>query len=186
MILTNPIAIAGKRNLQDFKEIADKIGMRFMLMEGNLLGAYRDGGGFVKGDEDDMDLGITDTQFNKFPTVIDELKKIGFQERKRVVINDKLHGGCWERGGNHIDIMRMIFDKDKVFNFGEMGRIRYDYPKDIFETYGKINFLGIEVETVGNIEKYLETRYGNWSAPVSRSEYDYKDVKYSPNVKILW
>jgi phosphorylcholine metabolism protein LicD len=183
MVLINPIAIAARDNLKDFKEIADKAGMRFMLMEGNLLGAYRDGG-IIEGDEDDMDLGIMDNEFSKFPQVIDELLKKGFVERKRVVINNELHGGCWERNGNHIDIMKMITD-DAVYNYGEMGRIRYDYPKDIFETYSKITFLGMEVETVGNIEKYLEVRYGDWKTPVSGKEYDYKNPKYSPNVKIL-
>jgi hypothetical protein len=45
--------------------------------------------------------------------------------------------------------------------------------------------LGIELETVGKIEKFLEERYGDWKTPVGIDEYDYRDTKYSPNVKKL-
>jgi len=179
MVLINPIAIAARDNLKDFKEIADKVGMRFMLMEGNLLGAYREKG-IIKGDEDDMDLGIMDNEFSKFPQVIDELLKKGFVERKRVVINNELHGGCWERNGNHIDIMRMIKDKGLVYNVGDGGALRYDYSADIFSEYGKIDFLGLEVDTVGDIEKFLTERYGDWK--VKNPNYSYKDPVSSPSV----
>lgn len=171
-----------KINLEDFKRIADEEGMRFMLMEGNLLGAYRDGG-FCNGDENDIDLGIMDDQFWKFGNVATKLEEIGFR-CKKMVLTDIWHGGCWERGGNHIDIMRMLND-GKVYNIGDMGGLRYDYSPDIFDEYGKINFLGIELETVGKIEKFLEERYGDWKTPVGIDEYDYRDTKYSPNVKKL-
>lgn len=169
-------------NLLDFKRLAENEGMRFMLMEGNLLGAYRDGG-FCVGDEDDIDLGIMDDQFDKFLNVRQRLLEIGFVEKKTVDFDNKFHGGCWERGGNHIDIMRMLKDGDTIYNVGAYGSLRYEYPAEIFRKYGKIRFLGVEVETVGDIEKFLETRYGDWRTPVSITEYSYSDPKYSPNVK---
>ena len=64
-----------------------------------------------------------------------------------------------------------------------MGRLKYEYSPDIFKDYGKINFLGMELETPGKIEKFLEERYGDWRTPVGMDEYSYKDPKYSPNVK---
>jgi phosphorylcholine metabolism protein LicD len=170
-----------KKNLADFKRIADEEGMRFMLMEGNLLGAYRDGG-FCEGDENDIDLGIMDDQFYKFANVATRLEDEGFVNRKFVFCNNLWHGGCWERNGNHIDIMRMLND-GKVYNIGDMGGLRYDYSPDIFEEYGKINFIGLELETVGKIEKFLEERYGDWRTKVGKEEYSYRDPKYSPNVK---
>jgi phosphorylcholine metabolism protein LicD len=175
------LVIIAKKNLADFKRIADEEGMRFMLMEGNLLGAYRDGG-FCEGDENDIDLGIMDDEFYKFSDVSEELGKIGF-ECKKYVYTDIWHGGCWERNGNHIDIMRMLKDHDLVYNIGEGGALRYDYSADIFYKYGKINFLGLEIDTVGDIDKFLTERYGNWRVKVSRDEYSYKDPKYSPNIK---
>jgi len=177
------LALEAKKNLEDFKTIADKYGMRFMLMEGNLLGAYRDGG-FCEGDENDIDLGIMDEEFVKFSEVAQELDKIGFACNKYVYVDGMWHGGSWSRNGNHIDIMRMLKDGDVVYNIGEMGGLRYDYSADIFAGYGKINFLGLELETVADIEKFLTERYGNWRVKVGRDEYSYKDPKYSPNVKV--
>lgn len=173
------LALEAKKNLEDFKRIADSFGMRFMLMEGNLLGAYRDGG-FCKGDENDIDLGIMDDQFNKFAEVADELGRIGFNCKKYVFVDGVWHGGCWERNGNHIDIMRMLKDGNIIYNIGEMGGLRYDYSADIFSNYGKITFLGMELETVGNIEKFLNERYGNWK--VKDPNYSYRDPKSSPSV----
>jgi phosphorylcholine metabolism protein LicD len=171
------------QNLTDFKQIADQEKMRFMLMEGNLLGAYRDGG-FTEGDEDDIDVGIMDDQFLKLDDVVYGLSQLGFECKKLVVHRGLWHGGCWERNGNHIDIMRMLND-GKVYNIGEMGHLRYDYSPDIFEEYGKINFLGLELETVGKIEKFLEERYGDWKTKVPRQIYSYSNPIFSPNVKRL-
>lgn len=172
------LALEAKKNLEDFKRIADNFGMRFMLMEGNLLGAYRDGG-FCEGDENDIDLGVMDDQFYKMSDVAKKLEEEGFECRK-LVNTDRWHGGSWGRNGNHIDIMRMIKDGDVVYNIGEMGGLRYDYSADIFSSYGKINFLGIELETVGDIEKFLTERYGNWK--VKDPNYSYRDPKSSPSV----
>lgn len=171
------------KNLKDFKDIADRHGMRFMLMEGNLLGAYRNGK-FCEGDEGDIDLGIMDNEFYKFSDVVQDLLKIGFTEKKLVVVDGVWHGGCWERNGNHIDIMRMLND-GKVYNIGDLGGVRYDYSPDIFDGYSKINFMGIEVETVGNIEKFLEERYGDYEEIIPKNEYCYNDPYYSPNIKFL-
>jgi len=177
------LELIAKQNLTDFKRIADEEGMRFMLMEGNLLGAYRDGG-FCEGDENDIDLGIMDDQFYKFGNVATRLEDEGFINRKMVFWGGVWHGGCWERNGNHIDIMRMLNDErnGKVYNIGDMGYLRYDYSPDIFDEYGKITFLGLELETVGKIEKFLTERYGDWKTKVGKAEYSYRDPKYSPNV----
>lgn len=169
-------------NLRDFKQIADKAGMRFMLMEGNLLGAYRDGG-FCEGDEWDIDIGIMDDQFWKFTDVASELEKIGFKCLKNVIVDGVFHGGCWERGKNHIDIMRMMSDENYVYNVGEMGRLRYEYSPEIFSKYGKIKFIGFDLETVGEIEDYLEERYGDWKIKIGNDTYMYNNPLYSPNVK---
>lgn len=175
------LALIAKQNLADFKRIADEEGMRFMLMEGNLLGAYRDGG-FCEGDENDIDLGIMDDQFYKFGQVATRLEEEGFSNKKFVFSNNMWHGGSWERNGNHIDIMRMLND-GKVYNIGDMGAIRYDYSPEIFDSYSKITFLGLELETVGDIEKFLTERYGDWKTKVGKAEYSYRDPKYSPNVR---
>jgi phosphorylcholine metabolism protein LicD len=173
-----------KNNLEDFKRLAKHYEMRWMLMEGNLLGAYRDGN-FTKDDENDIDIGIMEDEFYKFPEVQRDLELAGFVCKKLVVVDGEYHGGCWERNGNHIDIMKMKREGTTIYNIGEMGALRYDYPADIFGFYGKITFIGIECETPGKIEEFLTVRYGDWHKVIGRDEYSYRDPKYSPNVRCL-
>ncbi len=170
------------QNLRDFKEAADYLGIRFMIMEGTLFGAYREKD-FMPDDEDDIDIGIKEKYFHKVETLIDLLKKQRFEHHKRVEWEGKFHGGAIERGGNHIDIMRMIKDGDTIYNIGNHGALRYDYPAHLFDGYGKIKFHGIEVETPQDIEGYLTTRYGDWRVHVDRSVYNYASPIFSPNVK---
>ncbi len=79
--------------------------------------------------------------------------------------------------------MKMIKEGNIVYNIGDLGRLRYEYPAKIFKDYGKIKFLGLELDTVADIEKYLEVRYGDWEIPIPNTEYQYWNPIYSPNVK---
>ena len=170
------------KNLKDFKEVADKLGIRFMLQEGTLLGAYRDKG-FVKDDENDIDLGIMDDQFHRVEELIERLEEKGFLFHKGFYVNGKFQGGALVKGDSHIDIMRMLLDGDEIINYGEAGKIKYIYPKEIFNGYSKIDFYGVEYDAPKDIEGFLSTRYGDWKTPVGKEEYSYKDPKYSPNVR---
>lgn len=170
------------KNLIDFKEAADYLGVRFMIMEGTLFGAYREKD-FMPDDEDDIDIGITEEYFDKVETLIEFLKKKRFVNHKRVEWGGKFHGGALERKGNHIDIMRMIKEGDIVYNIGNHGALRYEYPAELFNGYGSIKFHGITLETPVDIEGYLTTRYGDWKTHVDRSIYNYASPIFSPNVK---
>ena len=181
---TSGLGLKSEQNLRDFKEVADKIGMRFMLQEGTLLGAYRDKD-FCENDEADIDLGIMEDQFDKVQQVIDELKKRGFTNRKRVVVKGVFHGGALVRDDCHIDLMRMIKEDDVIYNIGDMGALRYDYDADIFDGYSKIMFRGMEFDAPGDIEGYLVERYGDWKIKVSAHIYSYHNPIFSPNVKII-
>ena len=161
----NMLAEISFNNLLDFKKVADEIGLRFMLMEGTLLGAYRDKG-FVINDETDIDLGIMEEEFDKVPELINRLLNIGFNFPKVVNFNDVFHGGDLNRNGCHIDLMRMIRQDNLVYNIGEMGALRYDFPKEVFDGYSKIMFYGHEFDAPKDIELCLETRYGDWGTPV--------------------
>lgn len=167
------------RNLRDFKKAAEEQGMRFMLADGTLLGAYRDKG-FVEGDEGDIDLMIMDHEFYKITDVMNGLK--GFEFTKEFDVGGVFQGGALVRGTNHIDLMRMVALGDSIVNYGEGGNLIYKYPKDIFNKYSKIDFYGVTYDAPGDIERFLEARYGNWMIPVSKEDYSYKDPKYSPNV----
>ena len=109
----------------------------------------------------------------------------GFELIKEVIILEEPHGGAFQRGSNHIDIMKMVTLGDKIVNYGEMGRLVYLYPKELFDEFTDIEFYGVKYKAPKDIDKFLTTRYGNWRTPVSAKEYSYKDPKYSPNVRIL-
>lgn len=176
------LALISEQNLRDFKEAADSRGLRFMLQEGTLLGAYRDKN-FCKDDENDIDLGIMDEEFGKVDEVIKILENKGFVNKKRVDFKGIFHGGCWERNGCHIDLMRMIKDEGIVYNIGAMGAIRYDYPAEIFNGYSKIIFRGMEFDAPADIEGFLKTRYGDWKTPIGIHAYSYDNPIFSPNVR---
>jgi len=178
------LGLSSEQNLRDFKEVADKIGMKFMLQEGTLLGAYRDKD-FCENDESDIDLGIMEDQFDKCQQVIDELKKRGFENKKRVEVDGVFHGGALMRDGCHIDLMKMIKDGDEIYNIGDMGALRYNYPAEIFNGYSKITFRGMEFDAPGDIEGFLETRYGDWKTKVPSAIYSYYNPIFSPNVEII-
>lgn len=169
-------------NLRDFKEICDELEIPFMLVEGALLGAYREGD-FIKGDEHDIDISIMDEYFVKYDELTQRLLDIGFTNQKKCWVKGELHGGAFVRGANHIDTMRMVETEDQIVNYGGNGSLVYGYDKDVFEDYDEIDFNGILCKTPGKIEKYLEQRYGDWRTPVGIAEYSYTNTKYSPNVR---
>ena len=171
-----------ENNLRDFKKAAEKVGMKWMIMEGTLLGAYRDHN-FVKDDASDIDLGIMEEEFYKLDEAIAILYDYGFDFPKIVNVDGEFHGGALVRGDCHIDLMKMKREGDIVYNLGEMGGLIYEYSADIFDGYSEIEFRGMKLNTPAKIEKYLETRYGDWKTPVGKDEYDYANPKYSPNVR---
>lgn len=184
-------------NLTAFRKIMDWIKVPFMLADGTLLGAYRDNG-FVKDDENDIDIMIMDKYFGKWDEIKAKMIAKGFELTKEVDIQfanslDSLtsgytktaehHGGAFKRGKNHIDIMRMIPMGDKVCNYGDMGRLIYLYPEKLFEKFTKIEFYGVKYGAPYDIDWFLTERYGDWRTPVGKDKYSYKDPKYSPNVR---
>lgn len=172
------------KNLKEFKEIADLCGMRFMLGDGTLLGAFTDKD-FLPDDENDIDLCVMESEFHKFGDVENHLLKNGFTNTKRVDVRGEFHGGCWARGDNHIDVMKMIKDGDVVYNIGERGLLRYEYPAEIFDKYSQIEFMGMAFDAPGDIQAFLEARYSDWRRYVPKEIYDYANPVFSPNVKKL-
>ena len=153
-------------------------------MEGTLLGAYRDGG-FVKGDESDIDIGIHDKYFDRYEALIKRLKEAKFECTKTCLANGDIQGGAFVRGRNHIDVMRMVSKDDKIINYGDGGKLYYEYSLDIFDGYNEIKFYKEWYLTPRLIEQFLTERYGDWKTPVPKSEYSWKDIKYSPNVRCI-
>lgn len=171
-------------NLRDFSNACFACDIRFMLMEGTLLGAYREKD-FIINDEKDIDLGIHDRHFKNYDCLVKRLRAVGFTNSKIVTINGEIHGGAFVRGTNHIDVMRMIKKGNHVINYGLQGKLYYIYTADIFRGYSIIDFHGNPYKAPKKIEKFLTQRYGDWKTPIPLSRYSWKDKKYSPNVRWL-
>lgn len=178
-----------KKNLLGFKRVMDRLKIPFCLMDGILLGAYRDKD-FVRGDEDDIDIGVLEKYYQHIPKVVQALKKIGFQKFKVFNMNKRLEGCSLKRGRAHLDIFSIHIQGNKAFNLARSwGRhrlppvIAYVYPRHCFEKFGTIEFQGARFNMPSQVEDFLSVRYKDWKTWVARKDYDYLDVKQCPCIK---
>ena len=149
------------RNLLDFKEVLDELGVPFVLIFGTLLGVIRENA-FISYDTD-VDVAC----FNEFSrrdhwklaTIKSKLIDKGFT----VISNDRcyLHIDFFIRAGEKIEIW--WFDKiDNEWIFGDTVR----YPSHYFDNLQGRSFLGTSFKIPERPEEFLELTYGkNWIIP---------------------
>lgn len=167
-------------NLGDIWYVAKKIGLEFFLLDGTLLGAYRDKD-FCAGDEDDIDIGILDKNYHKTAEFVEKLGKYGFQKYKEFVVSGKLEGFGIARGSNHIDIIRINKHpkREECYNFGRefregvITKIGVVYPSPHFDYFDKVRFYGMDFNIPNNVESFLTNQYGNWKVKVDRPNYNW-------------
>lgn len=171
------------QNLKDFKIAADRLGIPFFLMDGTLLGAYRQGD-FISDDIDDIDLGVIDGEFNSEP-LIEELVGMGFTHKKQLMVEGERYGFSVTRGENHIDVMRIMSNEKGSYNLARnrtgQGLVSYNYSH--LTRWCLIPFAEGIYRIPDNTEQFLEQRYVDWKTPVKRGDYDYLDVKQVPCLK---
>lgn len=180
------VKVQAINNLGDIWWSAKKIGLEFFLLDGTLLGAYRDKD-FCEGDEDDIDIGILDENYDRTDELVRELEKFGFQKYKEYVIKDKLEGFGIRKGGNHIDVIRINKHpkRDECYNFGReftkggIIKIGVVYPSKHFDHFDKIRFYGMDFNIPNNVESFLTNQYGDWKVKVDRRDYNWYK---SPNL----
>jgi phosphorylcholine metabolism protein LicD len=186
-VVNKELKLQAQKNLRDVKAVADKVGIKFMVMEGTLLGFHRDND-FVVGDENDIDLGIMEEEIDKIEELTDGLEALGFNYIKKFALLGEFEGAALERGGNHVDLMRMHRDGETVYNFGravinnKVELLSYEYPSHLFDGYGTISYRGDSFLTPNDIEAFLEITYGEWTTP--DPDYCYYSIKSRPNIKI--
>ncbi len=178
------------KNLVDFKAVMDSLSVRFCLMDGTLLGAYRDRD-FIPGDYDDSDVGIPE-KYAHFANEIYKLcKEAGFESHKRFDYKGNFEGGSVSRNGNHVDFF-IIHKKDKdAYNLGRNfletqlhSYMAYVYPRECFDKMDTIIFKGMRFLCPSQTEKFLTARYGNWRVPLTREKgFDWLDQKQNPALK---
>ena len=165
------------KNLEDLHLIMLEAGVDFFLMDGTLLGIYRDGD-LIAGDYDDIDVGIFKKDEPKMKRIIETAEKYGFQLFKQFKLKGNTEGISIKRWANHIDIFLVHRKGDEAFNLGRncckigsLDYMAYVYPAECFEKLDEIFFAGVAYKIPTQTGKFLEARYNkDWQKPHLRSE----------------
>ncbi len=154
------------KNLLEVKSIFDSMNIKFFLVHGALLGAYRDND-FIKYDED-IELDIFDETFKRhYKKLYKKFIKAGFIVRS-TKISSKKKGGKFNlyKSKEKITIRSLYIDENY-----KKGKYRltnnFKYLKKFFEKPSKIKFKNKVFTTPGPIEEYLIYVYGDkWRTPI--------------------
>lgn len=179
------------KNLVDFKAIMKQLSVPFYLMDGALLGAYRDCD-LIRNDYDDIDVGIPEEYEHWANEIYKWCQNNGFTSGKRFEHDGKFEGGSVSRNGNHIDFFIIHKKDDDAFNLArnflpnnQLPYMAYVYPRECFDIPNKITFKGMEFYAPLDIEKFLTARYGQWRTPLIREEgFDWLNQEQNPALRI--
>ena len=173
------------KNLVDFHGIMEKLKINFFLMDGTLLGLYRDGG-LIEGDYDDIDVGIFEEDEPRMRDIIPAMEEAGFFNNKSFRLKGMIEGLSFKRWVNHIDIFLVHRKGNEAFNLarncckiGSLDYMAYIYPAECFEKLGEIFFEGMMFKIPCKTDRFLAARYNeNWRTPHMRTEgFDMCNVK---------
>lgn len=144
---------ASRRNLLDIKRALDKEGIKFWLMLGTFLGAYRDGS--IIPWDDDTDLGIYSEDSSKLIDCRGEFYKMGFD----FGFDPGIATLC--RGGEHTDFYAFTLEgNERIW-------LKFRYSADDFEALNTVRFLGRTWRILNNPERWLTYTYGkDWRTPI--------------------
>jgi len=177
------------KNLIDVKGAFDELGIPFCLMDGTLLGAYRDGD-FIKGDYNDIDIGFDAKYSKKISLIIDKIEERGLKKIWGTDLRGKVVGRKVARGRNHVDIICIYKKEKEAYNLGRnflpnnsKEYMAYVHPIECFKNFSKLIFKGMEFNIPNKVENFLKARYGNWKTPIRRGEgFHWLNIKQNPNL----
>jgi hypothetical protein len=146
------------KNLLDIKRILDKAGIRFWLIFGTFLGAYRDQA--IIPFDGDTDLAIYSEDLPALVGYFDAFAKEGFELRVGPAIEAVCPVGlCRDGERTGIAIFKLEGSK-RVWK-----SIKYD--ASAFETFNEIQFLGQNWRILSDPERWLKYTYGeDWRTPI--------------------
>lgn len=166
--------------LRTFQEAAALAGVIWFLNAGTLLGAIRDGD-FCPGDEDDIDIGVFDEEFDRMGRVTEGS---WFRVTDRFIYEERIEGVKLElaEGGVHIDVSRFRLNPVNGDRY-DIGRLNINdeqvfcanvYPAVHWRRFGYVMFQGVPCNVPALPEALLESRYGSdWRTPVHRDDFDW-------------
>ncbi len=170
------------QNLREVRKVLNNLGLIFWLDFGTLLGAYRDKD-FCEGDEDDIDLSTWDNYLYLKPTIINELKKRGFELYRDWELEIAI-----TRGESKIDIFFHRWKNDYAYTHLYSGNQIVKYvitPSKYFKDLKPILFKDMEFLMPSPIEEYLKQKYGDWKTKIHRRDYLCINEKQHLSVKSL-
>lgn len=179
------------RNLVDTKQVFDELKIPFCLMDGTLLGAYRDGD-FIAGDYDDIDISFDAKYFDRVPLIFKKFEEAGLRKFKQWDFRGGFEGGAVIRGGNHVDFYCIHKHRNgkEAYSLGRKSLPNdskpyraYVYPIEHFTKFDKLIFKGMEFNIPNKVESLLEVRYGDWKTPTGRSKgFHFLNMEQNPNL----
>ena len=168
--------------LRDVHQVLDGMGKKHFLIDGTLLGYYREGG-FIAHDTD-MDIGVffeewTPMQIFKLTT---ELGNRYITLKHQLGDFDKYFEVSYRRDGIKIDLF--FYRRQgpwRIFHaFLNAGRnlpedvITYEYPAELIEEMAEVEFVGEKIMAPKNIGGVLVAKYGpDWHVPVTDWDWKY-------------
>jgi len=182
-----PITLTGRhyktacRMLTDTTKILNENNINYFFDAGGLLGLMRDGD-LIPWDND-LDMLLPSDEFNKFTSIIPELKKKNWRVYTYTMEAD---GPGWKKGDakgiklfNHFFLkfgrgrivmdITVIYRKDESCYRKAMGRT-WELPARHFKRFDTFNFKNQSIKIPVETEEYLSYVYGDWRKP--KQDYD--------------
>lgn len=157
-------------------DVLDRLGIRFILDGGTLLGFYRDGF-FATDDHDDIDLTTAANMWQFASQICKEMCEQGFEIYHEWPPNRTKHLSAqlsFKRDNVKIDIMFKEMKGEKIWwtIFGGPKGVTYKaVPLEMLDPAKLYKVAGMIVAMPTKVEEYLAYRYGEWQEPVHRSQY---------------
>lgn len=163
--------------LSDVTSIFETCNITYWLEGGTLLGLRREGR--LLPWDNDLDISIHNSEFNKLPLLQDTLKKKGYRVRTRVFEKDS---EVFKKGD-----LRMIKIRTKRFfgilkgnvcldvfikytknekTYWEIANKVKNVPSKYYDTFKTLGFKGKPYAIPELTDEYLTYRYGDWQTPV--------------------
>lgn len=158
-----PMPLGAFERFKEVIEFLGKCGINYRVADGTALGLYRDGN-FIAHDSD-LDFEILDFLSKK--SFIKSFQKVFGCRLGRCVFykGDIQQVVFYGRDEIIIDFVFWTSEGKNVFNYSERGFVRKQ-PIKYFCKKDSFDFRGIKVPLPGNIEEFLEFRYGkDWRIP---------------------
>jgi len=185
--------------LYDVHQVLTTLGVEFVPDGGTLLGFHRDGT-FCKDDQDDIDLTVKASYWDRNEEIHAAMLAKGFKLYHRWGRRPEKHRSgqyAWRRALVKIDLMFKELhprgDRYYWTVYGPPGKRRITYKAVPNESYDVITEFPVSLTLPEgqkqditlyrpqDIDSYLTYRYGNWQKPLHRSKYSC----YSSDLAIL-